>query len=353
MTRSNAPVLIIGGAGFVGTNLASRLVRSGIRVRVLDNFSRPGTEKNAAWLEREHGRRVEIRSGDVRDAEALDRAVDGAAGVFHLAAQVAVTTSLLDPAADFEVNAAGTLRLLEALRRRGPIPLVFTSTNKVYGDLDGIEVVERRRRWDPRDPELRARGFSEAQPLAFASPYGCSKGAADQYVLDYARSFGVPAVTLRMSCIYGPHQFGTEDQGWVAHFLIRSIAREPITIYGDGKQVRDLLYVDDLVEALSAAADKAHRLAGRAFNIGGTPVNSASLLELCDEIEALQGERPSIRFGDRRAGDQLYYTSDVSAFASSTGWAPRVGVSEGVRRLYRWLLEHRPELRREKEASCG
>ena len=265
--------------------------------------------------------------------------------MLHLAAQVAVTTSLNAPRHDFEVNVGGTLNVLEALRTLDtPVPLIFTSTNKVYGDLEGLELREEGTRYRP-ESSIAARGVGESQPLDFHSPYGCSKGAADQYVLDYARSFGLPTVVFRMSCVYGPHQFGTEDQGWVAHFLLRALAGEPITLFGDGKQVRDILFVEDLVNAFELAERNAEHLAGRAFNIGGGPQNTVSLLELVRCIGDLRGGAPTVKFSGPRPGDQRYYVSDVSSFGEATGWAPRVRVGEGLGRLHAWLLKSRGEVR--------
>lgn len=330
-------VLVAGGAGFIGANLAHRLLSSGTRVRILDSLARPGVERNLAWLRATHGDRLEVITADVRDPAAPARAVEGAAAVFHLAAQVAVTTSLVDPVQDFEVNARGTLNLLEAVRRQDPPPFVlFTSTNKVYGALEDVVLEDAGRRYAPVDPGLH-RGISEARNLAFHSPYGCSKGAAEQYVLDWARTYGVPATVFRMSCIYGPHQFGTEDQGWVAHFLIQAMARRPITLYGDGKQVRDILFVEDLLDAFLAARERPREVAGRAFNIGGGPANTVSLIELLELIEALEGVRPRVTLEPWRLADQRWYVSDPSAFAALAGWSPRTGVQEGVGRLHAWL----------------
>jgi CDP-paratose 2-epimerase len=252
-----------------------------------------------------------------------------------------VTTSLVDPREDFEVNVRGTLNLLDAVRlRREPVPVIFASTNKVYGDLGDLEIRRLNDRYEPVGL-LGQRGIGEARALDFHTPYGCSKGAADQYVLDYARTFDLPAVVFRMSCIYGLHQCGNEDQGWVAHFLIRTLEGEPITIYGDGKQVRDILFVDDLVDALLVAQARMPVLRGRAFNIGGSPANTISLLELIDLIATLHGERPLVRYAPWRPGDQRFYVSDTRAFAAATGWAPRTGVHKGLRKLYNWLVEAR------------
>ncbi|HEY0158597.1 MAG TPA: NAD-dependent epimerase/dehydratase family protein, partial [Thermoanaerobaculia bacterium] len=333
-------VLITGGCGFVGTNLADRFLSLGHRVCVFDDLSRPGVERNLEWLRETHGDNVVVKIADVRDAGAVRDAVRRASHVFHLAAQVAVTTSLGDPLADFEVNARGTLNVLEAVRHSlHKPPLFFTSTNKVYGGLEDVALREDGLRYAPADAAIAKRGISEARPLDFHSPYGCSKGTADQYVLDYARSYGLQTVVFRMSCIYGPHQFGTEDQGWVAHFLIRAMKGEPITLYGDGLQVRDVLFVDDLVDAFLLAQAHMPQITGRAFNVGGGPGNVVSLLELLDMIERLQGRRPDVRFGAWRPGDQRYYVSDTRAFEQATGWRRRVGSDDGITRLYHWLAE--------------
>jgi CDP-paratose 2-epimerase len=332
------PVLVTGGAGFIGANVVDRLASHGTPVVVYDNLSRGSVEANLAWLQARHGSLVTFVRGDVRDAALLARVAGGVARVFHFAAQVAVTTSLVDPIDDFEINARGTLNLLEALRRLpSPPSLVYTSTNKVYGALPDVGLVERGDRWTPSAEELAAHGVSERRPLDFHSPYGCSKGTADSYVLDYARSFGLPAVVFRMSCIYGPRQFGNEDQGWVAHFVRRALAEQPITIYGDGRQVRDLLFIDDLVEALLLAHAHVDALGGRAFNIGGGVANTLSLRELLDRLERLLGRRPATAFEGWRTGDQRYYVSDTRAFAAATGWHARVGLDEGLARLGRWL----------------
>ena len=335
-------ILITGGAGFVGTNLAHRYLLSGTPVRVYDNFSRAGVEQNAQWLSDTHGSLVEIEEADVRDADRLRRSLRGVGQVFHLAAQVAVTTSLSDPLSDFEINARGTLNLLEAIRCcAAPPALLFTSTNKVYGGLSDIALRVRSRRYEPEDQAVRTQGISEDRALDFHSPYGCSKGAADQYVLDYARTYGIPAVVFRMSCIYGPHQFGTEDQGWVAHFLIRALEGHPITLYGDGMQVRDILYVEDLVNAFTLAQDNIGRLAGQAFNIGGGAGSTVSLLNLLALIGEAYGENPSVRFEDWRPGDQRYYVSDTRKFQSATGWSAKTDVAGGIERLACWLRETR------------
>jgi CDP-paratose 2-epimerase len=332
------PILITGGAGFVGSNLAHRFLSEGHRVRLLDNLSRAGVERNLRWLIETHGDLVDIEVPDLRNLSIIRQAVKDASQVFHFAAQVAVTSSLVDPIEDFEINARGTLNVLEAIRAtQNPPPLVFTSTNKVYGNLIDLEFTKQPTRYAPLDPSISERGIAENRSLDFHSPYGCSKGAADQYVIDYARTYRIPALVFRMSCIYGPHQYGNEDQGWVAHFVIRSIRGKPITIYGDGRQVRDVLFIDDLVDAFLLAQQHMKKLSGSAFNIGGGPANSISLLELLDLLAELNGGDLVIRFEDWRAADQRYYVADTGKFSGLTGWQPRVGVHEGVRRLYEWI----------------
>jgi CDP-paratose 2-epimerase len=331
-------ILITGGAGFVGTNLADRLLRAGARVTVLDNLSRPGVERNLRWLRDTHGRRLRIELADVRDRAALQRAVRGVHRVVHLAAQVAVTTSLLDPTYDFEVNALGTLNLLSALNTLDdPPPLLFTSTNKVYGSLADLDLALVGERYGPVDPQIGAAGVGEDRPLDFRSPYGCSKGAADQYVLDYARTFGLKTVVFRMSCVYGPHQFGTEDQGWIAHFLLRALRGEPITLFGDGRQVRDVLFVDDLIDAMLLAFENIDVTCGRAFNIGGGPASAVSLLEVASLIGEICGVEPDIRFDSWRPGDQRYYVSDTTRFSTQTGWRAHTTLADGLVRLRDWL----------------
>ena len=278
------------------------------------------------------------RRVDVRDAAAVRAAVEGVEHVYHFAAQVAVTTSLVDPQHDFDVNAGGTLHLLEAVRASSSRPsLIYSSTNKVYGGLPDIEVVETETRYVPKDEHMRATGIAEARALDFHSPYGCSKGAADQYVLDYSRSFGLRTVVMRMSCIYGPHQHGNEDQGWVAHFARSALADAPVTVYGDGKQVRDVLFVQDLVNAFELARTNMAELSGYAFNLGGGIENTLSVLELIAEVERITGSSMEVSMDEWRVGDQRYYVSDTRRFAQASGWRANVGVSEGLRALIGWF----------------
>lgn len=331
------PVLITGGAGFIGSNLADRLAAAGEDVLVYDALSRPGVEDNLRWLERRHPRRVTSVVADVRDRASLSAAASQAQAVFHLAAQVAVTTSLIDPREDFEANVGATLTLLEALRMRGDVPLVFASTNKVYGDLADLALEETNEVYRPVDRDIAAQGISESRPLQFHTPYGCSKGAADQYVLDYARSFGLPTCVLRMSCIYGPRQRGTEDQGWVAHFLIRALARETITLFGDGRQVRDVLHVSDAVDAYISAWSRMGSVKGRAFNLGGGPDNAVSLRQLVAAIETILGEPVRVDLGEWRPGDQRWFVSDSRQAREALGLRPAIPWRAGVRSLAEWL----------------
>ncbi len=331
--------LITGGAGFIGTNVADHYLGLGAEVILYDNFSRYGSEDNAEWLVKRYGPRVEVIRGDLRHPEAnLAAAVERVDVVLHFAAQVAVTLSVTDPRHDFETNALGTFNLLEAVRRSTRRPAVlYSSTNKVYGKMAGVPIIEAGGRHRYADLPF---GVGEEQPLEFYSPYGCSKGTGDQYVLDYARIYGLQTVVFRQSCIYGPHQFGIEDQGWVAWFAIRSMQEQPFTIYGDGKQVRDVLYIDDLTAAYDAAIRHLATTSGQAYNIGGGPDSTLSLLELVDMLEQARGSRPSFGFADWRPGDQLVYISDIRKAYRDFGWKPRVGPREGLNRLMSWLSSH-------------
>jgi CDP-paratose 2-epimerase len=328
--------LITGSAGFIGTNLAHSLLRRGRAVRIYDTLGRPGDEQNLRWLRTIHGSRFQFERGDVRSPTGIRAALADIGTVFHLAAQVAVTSSLTDPQGDFDVNTAGTLNLLEEIRQTGrPIGLLCTSTNKVYGPLEDILLAASVVRYEFAAGPL---AIDETRPLSFHSPYGCSKGAADQYVLDYARSYGLTATVFRMSCIYGPHQRGTEDQGWVAHFLICALRDMPITIFGHGRQVRDLLYVDDLIDALLRAEEHLPEIAGEAFNIGGGLRNSVSLHELLREITALKGSPAQTIYGAWRVGDQRWYVSDTGKFERATKWRPQTCFKRGLRQLHTWIL---------------
>ncbi len=337
------PFLVTGGAGFIGSNLADRLARDGQDVLVLDALARPGVERNLAWLQRRHPRRISAMVADIRDQDAVRDATMRCSGVFHMAAQVAVTTSLQSPMDDFDVNVRGTLHVLEALRLRADrVPMVFASTNKVYGDLGDIPL-RQDGGYLPVDPALRAAGVPESRPLDFHTPYGCSKGAADQYVLDYARSFGLPACVLRMSCIYGPRQMGTEDQGWLAHFLISALDGRPITIYGDGFQVRDVLFVDDAVETYIRAAGAIGQVSGRAFNLGGGPGNAVTLHAVLGAIAELTGRAPTVEFQAWRPGDQRYFVADSARVRTALALPAPVGWQAGLARLAHWLQVERSD----------
>ncbi|ETR79248.1 CDP-paratose 2-epimerase [Afipia sp. P52-10] len=334
------PIVITGGCGFIGCNLADRLAAAGHRVVAFDSLSRAGAHENARWLKAQHGERVAIVGGDVRDVIPVTDAVRDAGAVLHLAGQVAVTSSLAAPVDDFEINARGTLNVLEALRLHNPnAPIVFASTNKVYGELTGSADVEQDgQRYRPKSPALRT-GASEATALDFYSPYGCSKGTADQYVRDYARVFGLRTVVLRMSCIYGPRQFGTEDQGWVAHFMRRAMNREPVTIYGNGLQVRDVLHVSDAVDAWIGALSRIETVRGQVFNLGGGPTNAISLLELLNRLAAIEGQYPQVTFADWRPGDQPWYVSRIDTLKAALDWEPRIGIEPGLASLHTWIAE--------------
>jgi CDP-paratose 2-epimerase len=336
--------LVTGGAGFIGVNAAAHAAQLGHSVTALDNLSRRGTQENLAWLRSEFPG-VRTISADIRrDQGALDAAAAEADVILHLASQVAVTTSVTDPRTDFEINALGTFNVLEAARRAPQPPIViYSSTNKVYGGMEDVAIVQDANRYRYAGLPL---GAGEDRPLDFHSPYGCSKGAADQYIRDYARIYGLRTVVFRQSCIYGPHQFGVEDQGWVAWFVLRGLLGQRVTIYGDGKQVRDVLYVDDLLAAFDAAVARIDRVAGRVYNIGGGPHNTLSLLELVGQIRGMEGRPLEHSFGDWRPGDQRVYISDIRKAGLELDWAPRVPPERGVRMLRDWMAGHRELIER-------
>jgi CDP-paratose 2-epimerase len=333
--------LITGGAGFIGSNYAARLLQRGESVTIYDNLIRAGNERNLDWLRATFGGdSFRLIRADVRNAEKLAEAAKAADVLVHLAAQVAVTTSVTDPRDDFECNALGTFNAVEAARLspRPPI-LLYASTNKVYGGMEDVSIEQTATNY--RYSSLPF-GVPETYPLDFHSPYGCSKGAGDQYVRDYARIYGIRTVVFRQSCIYGPRQFGVEDQGWLAWFVIAAVTGKPISIYGDGKQVRDVLYVDDLLDAYDLAIQNIDRVAGSVFNVGGGPVNTLSVWsEFAPILEELKGEKISVGWGDWRPGDQRIYVSDIRLIGQQLGWEPRVPVREGIERLYRWVAENR------------
>ena len=334
-------VLIFGGAGFIGSNWANHVLRaSDARVHIFDNLSRNGVYRNLEWLRREakDPERLKITVGDIRDAASVQKAVQGATEIYHFAAQVAVTSSVVDPRHDFEVNALGTLNILEAARKSGRQPfLLFTSTNKVYGNLAEKQLVLTGKRYCALDNK----GVNERQPLDLFSPYGCSKGTADQYVHDYSRMFAMPTVVFRMSCIAGPRQFGNEDQGWVAHFLYSALEGKRVTIYGDGRQVRDVLCVHDLVRAFEKVRSQMEKTAGQIYNVGGGIQNSVSLRDVIDEIHKVTGRELQFDTQRPRPGDQLFYVTDFEKLHQHTGWRPQHNVRQTIEAIHAWWQEQR------------
>lgn len=339
-TESFRSVVIFGGAGFIGSNWAHHLLtQTEAKVHIYDNLSRRGVHHNLEWLQKTAGRsgRLQITIGDVRDCAMVERITGHATEIYHLAAQVAVTTSIGDPRHDFEVNVCGTFNVLEGARKSGNHPFVlFTSTNKVYGDMAEHALAPDGKRYR----YVSTSGITESQPLDFHSPYGCSKGAADQYVHDYARIYDIPTVVFRMSCIAGERQFGNEDQGWVAHFLYTAIAGNPIVIYGDGRQVRDVLYVQDLLKAFEAVRAQIQVTRGRVYNVGGGVANTTSLLELIEEIEKFTPRNVEYLHEQARPGDQLVYVTDCSRLQTDTGWHPVTGVSQTLERIYHFRKQN-------------
>lgn len=332
-------ILITGGAGFIGCNAAYRHIHRGDQVVLVDNLSRPGASQNLEWL-RSQGPLI-FEKADVRNQEQITKVFRehrDAKAVLHLSAQVAVTTSVTDPRSDFEINTRGTFNVLEAVRLEGiDAPFIYSSTNKVYGQMEGAKVIEGDTRYAYRD---LPGGVPETRPLDFHSPYGCSKGAADQYVLDYHRIYGLRTVVFRQSCIYGTRQFGLEDQGWVAWFMIATIMRRPLTIYGDGKQVRDVLFVDDLIDAFDKIVSDPRLACGEAYNMGGGPENTVSLLELLSYLERRRGQPVKCTFADPRPGDQLVFVSDITKAQKNLSWKPRISCSDGIERLYDWIVDN-------------
>ena len=328
-------ILITGGAGFIGVNAARHFHQRGWAGTILDNLSRHGAKDNLDWLRGQQ--QVRFEHVDIRDYRAIERVVDELrpSAVLHLAGQVAVTTSVSHPREDFENNAVGTFNVLEAVRSKSPESFVINaSTNKVYGRMDDIGVVERNGRYEYKD---LSNGAGEDRPLDFHSPYGCSKGAADQYTIDYARIYGLHCVTFRQSCIYGPRQFGIEDQGWVAWFTIAAVLGKPITIYGDGKQARDVLHVQDLTDAYEAAFDHRETVSGQAFNIGGGPRNTMSLLELIHYLEEELKMRVPLQWSEWRPGDQPVFVCNLDKAKQLLQWEPTIAVRDGVGQLIHWV----------------
>jgi len=329
--------LITGGAGFIGSNYVQRLLARGEQVTIYDNLSRAGAPRNLAWLKQTYGEKAfDVIVADVRAADRIAQAAKSADVIVHLAGQVAVTTSVIDPRDDFESNAIGTFNVLEAARLSGRNPIfIYASTNKVYGGMEDVALAEEATRWRYKD---LTNGCPETQPLDFHSPYGCSKGAGDQYVRDYARIYGLRSVVFRQSAIYGPRQFGIEDQGWMAWFVIAAVMGRPITIYGDGKQVRDMLYVDDLAHAYDLAIENIEAVKGQVFNVGGGAGNIISVwAEFGPRLEKLLGDTIEVARGDWRPGDQRVFYADIRKAEKELGWKPKIGVDEGVKKLFEWV----------------
>jgi CDP-paratose 2-epimerase len=334
-------VLITGGAGFIGSNAAHRFVQRGAQVTIYDNLSRRGSEYNLAWLRARHGPEAfRVIQADLRDGDRLAEAARGQDVILHYAGQVTVTTSVQNPRSDFEDNALGTFNTLEAARLSNSNPiLMYASTNKVYGGMEDVALVETATRYAYRDFPY---GVSESFPLDFHSPYGCSKGAGDQYVRDYARIYGLRTVVFRQSAIYGPHQFGIEDQGWLAWFLIAAVTGQSITIYGNGKQVRDVLYIDDLIDAYETAIAKIDQVAGQIFNIGGGTKHTLTIwTETGPLLEELVGHPVPIGWGSWRPGDQRICVMDIRKAQALLGWSPKTSVASGVAKLYQWIVQNR------------
>jgi CDP-paratose 2-epimerase len=333
--------LVTGGAGFIGSNYVHRLVRRGEKVIIYDNLSRSGARRNVAWLEESFGRDAfKLVVGDLRDANLLTESVKDADIIVHLAGQVAVTTSVTNPRDDFEANALGTFNALEAARlsERNPT-FIYSSTNKVYGGMDDVELVEEATRWRYKD---LLEGCPETQPLDFHSPYGCSKGTGDQYVRDYARIYGLRSVVFRQSCIYGPRQFGVEDQGWLAWMMIAAVTGRPITIYGDGKQVRDVLHVDDLLNAYDVAVEKIDTAKSQVYNIGGGLRNVLAVwAEFGPILERLLGREVEVAHADWRPGDQRVFYADFGKAKRELDWEPKIDLEEGLELLFNWVKENK------------
>jgi len=332
-------ILITGGCGFIGTNAADFYLKKGYKVIAFDNLSRVGAKQNLTWLKKQKGKFVFVK-GDIRNDKKLLETFKryGPDLVLHLAAQVTMVTSVTNPREDFEINALGTFNVLEAMRKtKCKAPALYSSTNKVMGELLSIPVVEKKERYEYKN----IKGVNEGFPLDFHGPYGCSKGCGDQYFLDYARIYGLNTVVFRQSGIYGPHQFGIEEQGWLAWFCNALLFNKPVTIFGNGKQVRDVLYVDDLIRAYDSALKNIKKTRGKAYTIGGGPRFSLSIWELFDILEKLSEKKFNHSFGPWRPGDQKVYVSDVSRAKKDFGWSPKISPKEGLKRLYNWIAQNK------------
>ena len=333
-------IFITGGAGFIGSNSANYFLKQGHSVLIYDNLSRKGGQANLDWLHAEHGDKLQFVQADIRDYNSLCQQIAGADAVLHLASQVAVTTSVQDPREDFEINALGTFNVVEAVRNHAPqAAVLYASTNKVYGGMEEARVVDQGERYGYAD---FPNGVPETYPLDFHSPYGCSKGAGDQYMIDYARIYGLRTLVLRQSCIYGRRQFGVEDQGWVAHFIIATVLNRPISIYGDGKQVRDILHVDDLIRGYDLGIQKIDELRGKALNMGGGPDNTLSIwTEFGPMLEEFSNKQIAVKRGNWRPGDQRVFIADIRKAQEKLSWQPTISPKEGIHDLYQWVSQNK------------
>lgn len=347
IVKKDKRILIIGGAGFIGINSARHFMDRGWSVTILDNFSRIGTDLNLKWLSQDYpGKFSVIRADITKDLKKLEKAVESNDAVLHLAAQVAVTTSVVDPRNDFNINALGAFNVLEAIRKSKNKPkAIYSSTNKVYGGLEDLKIREVATRYRFKNISADKYGISETRSLDFHSPYGCSKGSADQYFIDYARIYGLKTTVLRQSCIYGPFQFGIEDQGWVAWFSIAGTLNRPIKIYGTGKQVRDILHVSDLVQLYEMVLENMEKSSG-VYNVGGGSANTLSLLELIDYLENILGKKLNLSFHDPRPGDQPIFVSDIRKARKDFKWSPKYSPKKGVENIVSWVSENRDVFKR-------
>ncbi len=333
-------IVIIGGAGFIGINSAYYFLKAGHEVIIIDNLSRVGSDYNLQQIQALYP--VRFIHADIRHFLVMQEqlkelgAIDG---LILLAGQVAVTTSVTNPREDFEINALGTFNVLEALRQNKQFPLlIYSSTNKVYGKMEAVDIVERNGRYEY---DTLQEGVSEAVPMDFYSPYGCSKGSGDQYVRDYYRMYGIPTVVMRQSCIYGNRQFGIEDQGWVAWFTIATLLDKQITIYGDGKQIRDVLFIEDLVRLYELAILKKDQCAGKIYNVGGGPDQTLSLNELITRLAVRFDKKIPLHWADWRPGDQKVYVSNIHKVQTDLGWTPKIKIDVGIDRMASWIEENR------------
>lgn len=331
-------ILVLGGAGFIGSNAANKFLSEGQEVTIFDNFSRVGSHVNADWLKKNH-QNIKVVKGDIRtDRKLLEKNIKGKDLVLHMAAQIALTRAVANPEEDFDINVRGTMHVIEAMRKlKSDATLIFASTNKVYGKLEQVQIVEKEKRYEYKDLKT---GVSENFPLIFNSIYACSKGACDQYVHDYAHTYGLNTVVFRQSCIYGPRQFGIEEQGWLSWLTIAALKNKKITLYGNGKQVRDVLFIDDLVNAFEFAHKNISKARGQVYNVGGGPEFTLSLLELLDHLENFLGKKIPYAYGDWRPGDQPIFVSDISKMKKELGWKPKVPAKDGIKSLVDWTIEN-------------